>query len=155
LPWLMMHSMPRWLGVVLALGLLSALLSSADTCIMTAATTFEHDLRGRSSVFATRVAAVAVSAAAVWIAWGNTNIIGTLLIAYSIFNCGVFPVLLPAIVFYRRLRLNSGFATVGIITGGTMGCIYGITKNQDFALYGMAASAMFSLFAIYKSRRIG
>lgn len=155
LPWLMLNAMPRWLGVILALGLLSALLSSADTCIMTASTTFEHDIRGRSSVSAARIATVAISVAAVLVAWENRSILQMLLVAYSIFNCSVFPVLLLAILFYRKRRLHPIFSVVGIIAGGVMGCLYGITKNQDFALYGMAASAVFAIFALYRGRRVG
>lgn len=155
LPWLMMHAMPKSLGVVLALGLLSALISSADTCTITAATTFEHDIRGRSSVPATRIATVAVSAIAICIAWVNPGIIKTLIIAYSIFNCGAFPALLLAIIFYRKVRLNPVFATVGIIAGGIIGGVSGAMQAQGPALYGMAASTIFALFALYKGRRIG
>ncbi len=155
LPWLMMNAMSKPLGVVLAMGLLSALISSADTCTITAATTFEHDLRGGSSVAGTRMATIAVSIVAVCLAWKNPGIIHTLLVAYSIFNCGVFPALLFAIVFYRKVRLNPVFATAGIIAGGVLGGVSGMTQRPGLAIYAMAGSAIFALFALYKGRRVG
>ena len=104
LPWILKNELPVGLGGFLSLALLSAIISSADTCLMSAASTAEHDLLGGSRVGRTRLIAAGIGVVSLVIAGVEQDIISTMLLAYSLFNCGVIP---PVAVAVLRGRVGA------------------------------------------------
>jgi len=102
LPWLICESgvMPAWAGLLVSVGLLAAMLSSADTCLLTAASVFELDLVGRRHAPRTRewlgrVFVVGAAFLSMILAICRPRIIPNMLLAYA-FYCG--GLLLPLLM---------------------------------------------------------
>lgn len=106
----------RW---CLSAGLVAALLSSADTCLVNAGAIAANDLLGRGSVGAARAAVAAVGAAATALAIAGGDIIGILLKAYSVYTPGVVCPLAVAIVAGGVRRTGPWLAAVA--AGGACG----------------------------------
>ena len=93
--------LPPYIGILLALGLLSAVLSSADTCLVNASSIFVKDILKKDSVAATRVTAAVIGVIAALLAIGGRGDIMALLTgAYSIYTPGVIFPLTVAIFAY-------------------------------------------------------
>lgn len=104
LPWLLGASavVPAWAGALISLGLLAAMLSSADTCLLTAATVLELDVLGRhraprAQVFSGRLLVLLLGVLSAALAIRQPRIIPNLLLAYSFYSGGLLlPLLLLA-----------------------------------------------------------
>ncbi len=129
LPALVMNVVPRGLSGLVVVALLAAIMSSADSCLLTAGTVITSDiigsLRGErpgegSMLLLTRVAVVFVGLVSLVVALELGGIIASLLLAYTVYSAGiVIPVVFG---FYRaRLRLNSRGAIASIVIGGALG----------------------------------
>jgi len=117
--------LPVGVAGLVAAALLAAVMSSADTVLLTTSTIVSQDVYGRVSprmsertgLMITRIGVVAIGVVALLIAWQRPGIISSLLLAYTVFTSGVvIPVLAG---FYRdRLRVNSAGAIAAIVGGG-------------------------------------
>ena len=130
----------------------SAVISSADSCLMTSATVAAVDLAGRPSIRATRAAALALSIAAFAAALSGKGVLELLLAANALYVCGVVPVAFAALLSKRPLcaGLASGAIALGSLLGAiaTFGAVGASTK---LALYGAGFSAAL-LLALFASR---
>lgn len=142
--------LPPALRVSLAAGLVCAVLSSVDTCLVNAAAITAGDLFGARSVRATRIAVAAVGAASTAMALHGGDIIGVLLKAYSIYTPGVVCPLAVAVMAEhvdRRLWL------VAVAVGGLCGLTGTLLGgNGILPVAGMALSLAISLAAARKAR---
>lgn len=124
-PTLIENILPIGVAGLVAAALLAAIMSSADTVLLTTSTIFSQDIytrispniTERRSLAITRIGVVLIGIAALLIAWQRPGIISSLLLAYTIFTSGI---VIPVIAgFYRdRLKLNSAGAIAAIIGGG-------------------------------------
>ncbi len=136
--------LPRALRVCLAAGLVCAVLSSIDTCLVNAAAITAGDLIGARSVRATRMAVVAVGVASTAMALCGGDIIGVLLKAYSVYTPGVVPPLAVAIVAGRvDRRLWLAAVAAGGVCGlaGTLFPAWGWLPVMGMALSSATALA--------------
>jgi SSS family solute:Na+ symporter len=111
-------------GLVIA-ALLAAVMSSADTCLLTTSTILSADIYKRAfpnvaerkTLLVTRVAVIVIGALALLVAIRLGGIINSLLLAYTVFTSGV---VLPVVAgFYKdKLKVNSIGAITAIIAGG-------------------------------------
>ncbi len=139
-------------GVVLA-ALVAALMSSADTCILSQSVILTEDvikqfrpLNERKTVLLTRLNIVLLGLVALGLALALKGVISSLLFAYTIFTCGlVVPVIAG---FYKdKLRLTWQGALVALIGGGIVGLLgeipgIDIPLKEDLGLIGFAVSAL-------------
>ncbi|MHC1630987.1 MAG: sodium:solute symporter family protein [Methanotrichaceae archaeon] len=142
---------PAGQGIVAA-ALLSALMSSADTTLLTATSILTLDLyrtlKPESSrphlMKISRAGTISVGSLAMISALLLPEIIATLLSAYTVFAGGL---ILPVIAgFYKdRLGLTSEGALAALVGGGTVALLFG----QRWPLLGMAVSALL-LFGVSK-----
>ncbi len=153
LPFLLENEVPDWLGILFSFGLLSAIVSSSDTCLISAAAVAEHDLLRGSNVRRTRLIILAMGGAAIVIAGLEADIISTLLLAFSLFNCGVIPPVFIAAVAWPSRRLNEPMVIAAIILGGGLGIAGKVTGLDYITILGMAVSLLFSLAGIRKISR--
>ncbi len=103
-------------------GLLAALFSSADTCILTAASVFSLDLLDRppdrKHVGFTRLLIVILAAYSVVLAAYSPRIIPNLMLAYSFYAGGLLPPLLLAGFPALLRRVPHGAVWTAMIVGG-------------------------------------
>jgi len=149
------NTLPGILGTVLILGLLAAILSTADTVLLTAAGILENDLVGRKSVRGVRLWIVAVGAVAAIIALFQTDIIGILMKTYNGYTAGIVPALLVAILFAGKRRLDPALAAVAVVGGYALGTAGSFMPAAAAAakllpMAGLAFSAVFALFAAFR-----
>ena len=144
-------------GLVLA-ALIAALMSSADTCLLTQSVIVTEDilklsLDGRKTILVTRLSMLILGFLALALAIALNDVIKTLLFAYTVFTCGL---LVPVIVgFYKErlgMKITSEGALAALIGGGIIGLIGELPiiqfpLKEDFGLLGVAASAIL-LFGI-------
>ena len=111
-------------GIVIA-AILAAVMSSADTCLITTSTIFTADIfkrifpkiGERRTVAISRIAVLVIGGLSLLVALQLQGIINSLLLAYTVFTSGV---VLPVIAgFYKdKLKVNSIGAITAIIAGG-------------------------------------
>ncbi|MBO6165780.1 MAG: sodium:solute symporter family protein [Eubacterium sp.] len=152
---------PRPLSILLILGLLSAILSSTDTCLINASSIFTKDILKKENVGLVRVTTLVIGILAALLAFGGRSDIMSLLTgAYSIYTPGVIFPLTVAIFCHNRRHLHKEIWLIGVILGG----MFGITstylikipavaeffgKSASYlSLMGMGVSLVISLLSI-------
>lgn len=113
------EKLPRVLSFVLYFGLLSAVISSADTTLLTASSLFAqvflNDLKNKKSIFTTRVLTVVFGLLAVLIAVKMKYILSTLLLALAVYS-GAF--IIPTFMGIFGFRAKKEVVIISIIAGG-------------------------------------
>jgi len=118
---------------------------------MSAAAIAEHDLLMGSKVWRTRVIILSLGLVSMTIAGLEADIISTLLLAYSLFNCGVIPPVLMAILIWPRRILHEGITVVAILGGGCLGITGRIMGMDWITMTGMGVSMFLTLAAVKTS----
>jgi solute:Na+ symporter, SSS family len=148
------NQLPSVLGIVLIVGLLAAILSTADTVLITAAGILEHDIMKRERISGVRLWTVAVGAVGAIIALYNTDIIGLLMKTYNGYTAGLVPVVFIALMLPASRRIPSAWAFTAIAGGYALGMAGSFTGSKWLPLIGMAFSAGLSLAgAFIRNRR--
>ena len=149
---------PGLSGLILA-ALVAALMSSADTCLLSQSVILTEDIFKRfrpsldegKTVLLTRLSILVLGLVALSLAIALKGVISSLLFAYTVFTCGlVVPVIAG---FYKeKLKVTSQGALVALIGGGVVGLAgkipgLDIPVKEDVGLTGFALSALL-LFAV-------
>ncbi len=114
------HHLPVWLSLGLILALLSAVLSSADTTLLTAALVVQQIRKGKHEpgIKSTRWWMLIFSLLSFIIAWKINSVIGTLLLGLSVY-AGAF--VLPLAFGIAGFRASSNWVKAGMVIGGVVG----------------------------------
>jgi SSS family solute:Na+ symporter len=137
------HSL--WQGMILA-GILAAVLSSADTCVMTAATILVMETRPRPAderlayVPGMTLAIPAVIAGAVIVALLFPSILDVLLSGYLFYTAAVSPILLPPLLGHGR-NLDGRLAAV-LLAGGVMVSVVSVLLATTLPVAGWFLAAL-------------
>lgn len=148
--------LPLPLAALLSVGLLSALLSSADTCLINSAAIFGSDILGSRRIFVVRILVVAIGAVATLLALGGKDIIGLLTMAYSVYTPGIVAPLAVAIIAHKKFNINKMLWYIGVCLGGLFGLVPAIFTTLKFDLpaylphIGIAVSLAFALASLKK-----
>jgi len=144
---------PGLSGLILA-ALVAALMSSADTCLLSQSVILTEDiikrvyptLDERKTVLLTRLSLIGLGLVALGLALALKGVISSLLFAYTIFTCGlVVPVIAG---FYReKLKVTPRGALAALTGGGIVGLLgkipnLDIPLKEDLGLIGFAVSAV-------------
>jgi SSS family solute:Na+ symporter len=144
---------PGLSGLLLA-ALVAALMSSADTCLLSQSVILTEDIvkrvhpafDERKTILVTRLSLIGLGLVALGLALALKGVISALLFAYTIFTCGlVVPVIAG---FYKeKLRVTPRGALVALIGGGVVGLVgkipgLNIPHKEDLGLIGFAVSAL-------------
>ena len=114
--------LPKYISIPLIFGLLSAILSSTDTCIINASSIFVKDIMKRESVRDIRITVAVIGAIAMVLAVsGRGDIMSLLTGAYSVYTPGVIFPLLVAILSYRKNGVRPALWISAVIVGGLFG----------------------------------
>lgn len=153
--------LPKYISIPLIFGLLSAILSSTDTCIINASSIFVKDIMKRESVRDIRITVAVIGAIAIVLAVsGRGDIMSLLTGAYSVYTPGVIFPLLVAILSYRKNGVRPALWISAVIVGG----LFGITGTyfgnllaklalpqmiiDNLTLIGMLLSLLLSLISV-------
>lgn len=145
--------MPTWAGTVLLFALLSTIISSADSCLLTAATVFEHDILGGKNVARCRLAMVGIGIGALIIAKSGGSILSLLLAANDIYVCGVVAPMFVAILAHDKRTLNVHTILTAIILGGLSGIAAAYTGMKIYSYLGIGVSSLLSLAALFRAEK--
>jgi SSS family solute:Na+ symporter len=143
-----------WLGGLVLAALVAALMSSADTCLLSQGVILTQDIMKRflpslsekKTIWLTRLNIIILGLLALGLAMILQGVISSLLFAYTIFTCGlVVPVIAG---FYKeKLKVTPQGALAALIGGGVIGLLgkipgLDIPFKGDFGLIGFAVSAV-------------
>jgi len=155
---------PGLSGLILA-ALVAALMSSADTCLLTQSVILTEDiikrvypaLDERKTILLTRLSLVGLGLVALGLALALKGVISSLLFAYTIFTCGlVVPVVAG---FYKeKLKVTPRGALAALIGGGVVGLMgkipgLDIPLKSDLGLIGFAVSAVLLFGVSFLTRK--
>jgi SSS family solute:Na+ symporter len=143
-----------WLGGLVLAALVAALMSSADTCLLSQGVILTQDvikqfypgLSEKKTILLTRLNIIILGLLALGLAMILKGVISSLLFAYTIFTCGlVVPVIAG---FYKeKLKVTPQGALAALIGGGVIGLMGKIPSldipfKGDLGLIGFAVSAV-------------
>lgn len=140
----LLRDLPPWLGNVLLLTLCAAILSSADSCLITAATVGGNDLLRRPEArICRRLVLLIGGAAALGALWGQ-SLMGLLLMANDVYVCGVVgPVFVGLLLLRPKLAgpvVAEPFGLVAVALGGLCGLASALGAGTGFMYAGLALS---------------
>jgi SSS family solute:Na+ symporter len=145
--------MPYWMHLVVSFALISAIVSSADSCLITAATVLSFDLLGAPSrpVNPSRpvrreqacVMLLGLAGAAMSL-WGK-SILGFLLMAYDVFACGVVMPVCIGLLLHGKRSIDPRFARAAVTLGGLLGLTAALAGNPLWSYAGLTVSALLTL----------
>jgi SSS family solute:Na+ symporter len=149
--------LPGWLGALMLFGILAAILSTADTVLITAAGILEHDVLGKSSLARVRFWVVLIAALGGMIALYKTDIIGLLLTTYQGYTSGLVPALFVAIIAIGKRKLSRPWLFAAILGGYLLGFGGNFLPNANAqkiaAFAGLALSALLAAVAYGKGAK--
>ena len=155
---------PGLSGLLLA-ALVAALMSSADTCLLSQSVILTEDiikrvypvLGERRTLLLTRLSLVGLGLIALGLALILRGVISSLLFAYTIFTCGlVVPVVAG---FYKaKLKVTPRGALAALMGGGVIGLLgqlpgLDIPLKADLGLIGFAVSAVLLFGVSFLTRK--
>ncbi len=114
--------LPEAAAILMIFGLLSAILSSTDTCIINASTIFVKDVLKKESVAGVRITVLVIGAISLGLAMlGRGDIMSLLTGAYSIYTPGVIFPLTVAIFAHNKYGVRKKIWLAGVASGGICG----------------------------------
>ena len=148
LVYLMEHRLPLILAFVLALGLVSALLSSASTSLITTATLIQNDVIRKKSMKSVRMWVCVVGILATCIALKKQDIISILTGAYSVYAPGVMFPLFLAIYFHKKYKIHQGCWLLAVAAGGCCGLLGNFIDFYWLPMIGMGLSLVLGIVSL-------
>jgi len=149
--------LPLPLAALLSVGLLSALLSSADTCLINSAAIFGSDILNTRRIAVVRILVIVIGLIAMILALGGKDIIGLLTMAYSVYTPGIVAPLSVAIIAHKKFEIKKPLWYAGVCTGGLFGLVPAILSSAakiNSPAYlphiGIVASLIFALTSLRK-----
>ncbi|MCL2012862.1 MAG: hypothetical protein FWG75_08770 [Cystobacterineae bacterium] len=172
--------MPYWMHLVVSFALISAIVSSADSCLVTAATVLSFDLLGqlrrkadggkalaplgagflgevalgpKAAPFSLRrewACVVLLGLAGAALSLYGKSILGFLMMAYDMFACGVAMPVSIGLLLHGKRRILPRFAHAAVVAGGLLGLVAALSEEPLWSYAGMATSALLTLGGIRK-----
>jgi len=150
-----------FLGSIVLAALLCAVMSSADTCLLSASTILAVDIVGRfrpslsqgEILSLSRWGIVVLGVSSLVLALALKGVINALLFAYTIYTCGL---ILPVIAgFYKsRLKVTSAGALAAIIGGGSAALISKLFDIKYLDLGGLVISGLLLFVVSFVDNRM-
>ena len=143
--------LPGWLHMVILLALLSAVVSSADACLMTASTVLARDLLRNKSTSACRGAILFLGCLGAALSCMDRGIIDFLLMSCDIYVCGVVVPVLVGLIVSARYRMDHRFACAAVLAGGLLGGLSSFSGVAALSYAGLGGSLAITVLGLRKS----
>lgn len=132
------------IGSIILAAFVSVMLSSADSCLLSAGTIISIDLLKNKNINVSRVGILLVGLGALALALYLNDVLKTLQLAYTIFTSGLtIPILFG--FFKEKTRVSSNGALCGLILGGGVSLAWFFLENPygiDAVIIGMICSIL-------------
>ncbi|HON79960.1 MAG TPA: sodium:solute symporter family protein [Spirochaetota bacterium] len=163
LPKLVAELLPAGISGLVLAALLAALMSSADTCLMTASMILTGDVIGsvikkplteKRQVLLTRIMILLLGVCSIVIALYYVNIISSLLLAYTVYAAAVL-VPVTAGFFAEKLRLHAAGAIISIIVSGSLAVFLTLSGYTGMILlicFPVSGIILFTVSAVLRRR---
>ncbi len=160
LPALVMSIIPTGLNGLVIIALLAAVMSSADTCLLTTSTIITSDILSplfkideKNLLGISRICVVVTGIASLVIALRLEGIIASLLLGYTIYSAGlVIPILFG--FHAERFGLNAAGAMIAIAGGGVSGLFLKLSDHSALLLCTIPLSAALLFAGSYTWNRV-
>ncbi len=139
--------LPAWLTYIVYLTLLSVVVSSADSCLITAGLILARDLWRQNSIRHTRLCVVALATAGVFLTFMDKTILGFLLMANDVYVCGVVAPVFIAILAGETNKAAPFILTAGLFSGGMLGLLSAITEQHTLSYLGVVVSGLLAILS--------
>lgn len=142
--------LPIWLGILLLVALLSAIISSADSCLITASSVFCNDILKTNSLKIYRIFTVLFGIMAFCLTFWGKSILGFLLTANDIYVSGVVATVFIAMLSKRKI--NENIAIIAMLIGGLFGLLGTLSDEKVLAIVGVFLALFISTVGcLYKN----
>ena len=132
--------LPPWIGMALMVSLLSAVLSSADSCLITAATVLCHDLLHTERLPVCRGVTLALGGLGYLLATRRHGILDLLLMANDVYVCGVVLPVFWGLMLPMTRHIPHRTATAAMLAGGAGGLASALLGLPEAGYMGLFAS---------------
>ena len=143
------EAFPDWMRLAISLGLVSAIVSSADSCLITAATVLSHDLLGRTEPGSGRLAVFGLGVTGMAFSLWGKGIMAFLLMAYDIYACGVVAPVFVGMLLNRKIEPRFACAAVG--GGGILGLVSALSGYSVFSYAGILLATLVTLAGAHRA----
>ncbi len=140
--------LPTWMRLVILLTLVSAIVSSADACLITAATVLSYDLLGREDRRTAHLCVTALGAVGVAVSLMGKSILEFLLMAYDLYACGVVVPVFIGLLCKKKAVPRPRFVCAAILGGGLCGVISSLTGQGFYSYLGMGFAGLATLMGM-------
>ncbi len=131
--------LPPAVSYIFIAAILSAIVSSADTCLLSASAITSLDILKHTSVKSIKISVGVIGMIAILIALYYGSIIKTLLISYGIYTGSVaVPLILG--FFKDKIEIENKYALLAIIISAVVALILSIDKNEYSGLISIMVS---------------
>ena len=153
--------LPPWLQIFVLTALLGAVISSADSCLLTAATVCSRDLLRREGRAHCRAAVLALACLGLAVSFTGKDILAFLLAANDVYVGGVVAPVACALLLGDKGRVHPHFARAAVLSGSCLGAAAALTDTPAWSYAGISISLLLTLtgafipFAASKGREWG
>lgn len=155
LPALVMRTIPIGLSGIVIVALLAAVMSSADTCLLTTSTIITADILApllkieeRDFLRISRICVIITGTLSLVIALRLQGVITSLLLGYTVYSAGlVVPILMG--FYVDRFGLNAAGAVTAVMGGGISGLTMKLGGYDSLLLYTIPLSAVLLFVGSY------
>lgn len=146
------ETLPPFLGAILLVVLFSAIISSADSCLITASSVFCNDILKTKSLKIYRVFTILFGLFALLLTFGKKNILGYLLGANDIYVSGVVLVVFMAMI--SKKKLNESICLLAMIIGGGIGLVGAMSDEKIYSFIALFLAFIISILAHFKGQKV-
>lgn len=140
--------LPNWLSAFLSIALLSAIVSSADSCLITSATVIGNDIVKTPSVFICRLITCIVGIISFLLALRGNGILSLLFAANDIFVAGIVPPVFVAMLVKKTYRVEKNVIIAAMVVGGLFGLGAALSSIKILSMFGVLFSTLLSILSI-------
>lgn len=163
LNYIIANKLPGALGIILAFGLLSAIVSTADTILVMMGTIVQKDIFRKQNLKYTRIlvgfiGVLSTCLTLIIVIKSQFGIFGLLKQAFAFYSSGVVSVIFIALLYGNKVNMNRWISLTAVIVGGILG-VFSAVRPQDnlselFSIIGLVSSLLIALIAVYKGEKI-
>lgn len=142
---------PWWLSTLVLLSLLSAVVSSADSCLVTSATVLSHDLLHTGRTAYCRVCVVVLGLLGAAMTFMDRDILSFLLMAYDVYVAGVVMPVFVALLMAGGRSVSPAYSIPAVVGGGGLGLMAAISGDSTCSIAGMTLSCGITLIGVLRA----
>lgn len=162
-PYIVLHVLPGIFSPLVVAALLAAVMSSADTCLLTAGVIMTSDILGgwlnkgeqgdRRLLYTSRLFVLIIGIVSLGIALYEQGIIKSLLLGYTVFTSGlVLPTLLA--LFPKRFPVSPRWVVGAIVAGGVVALWGRFFHHPHGGLWGMGLCACMLIIGVVHGKNL-